>query len=309
MNRQFFCLHVNIMNKYFDRRWTLHYRIYLDVLFIVNFVMDYVVLSLMSGILKNTVSHIYIKKLLASAIGALWVCTVVLFRLYNPIFYAVGYMVIATVMTVIITKTRKVREIVKGVGILYAVTCSLGGLLHVLYYYTTVGYFIHTLSEKSRIAMPLWLLAAGTVTGMPFLKYIYSGIADKISRSSLKNMAEIVNDGKKVRVRALIDSGNSLIDPFTGEGVNVAEQGVVDKLISSYEECAYHLIPYSSVGRENGLIPVVRFEQLTLRGEEDTYVIKRPLFALYSGHFSKTADYEVIIHPNMVNSRSQYTNV
>ena len=63
---------------------------------------------------------------------------------------------------------------------------------------------------------------------------------------------------------------------------------------------SYHLIPYSSIGNENGVIPVVRINRLKIIGGKETWIVEKPLLALYSGSFSGNTDYEFIIHPDIL---------
>ena len=100
-----------------------------------------------------------------------------------------------------------------------------------------------------------------------------------------------------VTLKALCDTGNNLYDPFYGEGVSVVLSKTVTNLIK--ENASYHLIPYSSLGNENGLIPVVRINRLKIINEKEMLIVEKPLLALYSGNFSGNTDYELIIHPDV----------
>lgn len=293
----------------------MNYRVYLDVLFVVNFVMDFIIISITASILHlTTLGHqkstakrgrkirviLYIKKLLAALTGSMWVCIVLMFHLNQSVWYAVSYLGVPALMIYIVMGKNKIYMFMKGVGILYLVTFSIGGLLHALYYYTTIGYMLNTVGESSPMSSAIGLIAGGTVIGAPGLMLLFESLSNKISVAGMKNMAVIENNGAMVTVRALCDTGNSLCDPFFNEPVNVVEAKAVEDLITSYAGCGYHLIPYSSIGSQESLIPVVRFDKLTLYGEEGTYTINKPLFALYSGKFASTTEYRVIIHPKMM---------
>ena len=82
--------------------------------------------------------------------------------------------------------------------------------------------------------------------------------------------------------------------------VNVVESSAVTELLTSYEKMSFHLIPYSSIGTERGMIPVVRVNKLIIIGRKETKIVNNPLFALYSGKFSSKSGYKVILHPEML---------
>lgn len=91
---------------------------------------------------------------------------------------------------------------------------------------------------------------------------------------------EIVHKGRKIKVLALLDTGNMLKDPVTGEPVIVAGPSVAQALLglskaqlsSPYVTLMDHpglrLIPYRSVGCANGMLLAVRLDSLRVNGQE-----------------------------------------
>ena len=87
---------------------------------------------------------------------------------------------------------------------------------------------------------------------------------------------EIRYNGKCHRFTAMIDTGNTLTDPITGQQVMVVSSGLGQRLLGqgsiafsdpvSVMECIQggRLIPYRSVGTENGLLAAKRFQDVTI---------------------------------------------
>lgn len=95
--------------------------------------------------------------------------------------------------------------------------------------------------------------------------------------------------GKTSAFRALQDTGNSLFDPMTGQGVLVADRAVLLPLLPPGAEAAlairdpllllsalhelpglrgsFRLLPYAAVGVESGLLPVFRPDLLSVDGQ------------------------------------------
>ena len=273
----------------------MYYRIYLDTLFLVNFIMDYAVLSLVAGIMQFTSTHLFLRRILAAGTGAAWSLAVVIFGLFQGVWNYVGYMVIAAVMVRIVSGKTGWIAWFKGIGVMYAVTFALGVLFHVLYYYTSVGYFIHTASAGT------WIVVIGVVIGAPVIKKLLEVITYKISVSGTRTAAVLEIEGKEIRIAALCDTGNSLRDPFYGGApVSVVESEAVESVLKEPASHMYHLIPYSSVGQENGLIPVVRFERLTVTMDKKVFEVNKPWVALYSGHLSTESEFQMILNPGML---------
>ncbi|MGN0379463.1 MAG: sigma-E processing peptidase SpoIIGA [Butyrivibrio sp.] len=296
----------------------MHYLVYIDVLFMVNFIMDYIVVSLAADIIgcrfaASTRSHkkrridpgpaiFCLRKVCAASIGALWVSIVLVLRLRGILWDIVTYFVIAIIMTMSIVSPREWRRLIKCMVVMYFVTCALGGIMNVVYYYTAFGCMIKSISEKPAAAAILPVLG-GAVMLAPLINLIFRYISGFISTRKIMPVVIIENNGKAIRLKALVDTGNSLTDPYSGSAVNVMESDVAATLIKSYADSHYHLIPFMSLGEEKGLIPVVRFDRLTIIGEKK-YTVDKPLFALYSGKFTDS-DYRVILHPELIQDKTQ----
>lgn len=289
----------------------MHYIIYLDVLFVVNFIMDYTVLSITAWILQHTTTlpangnykdffKMYIRRIAGAVIGALWACAMLGFGLMEPAWNIVTYLLVGPSMVLLITGIKGFSVFVKGIGIMYLSTFVLGGLLHVIYYYTTFGYFLHTLISAREGNIGIWIVIAGSIPGCALIKWLVGYIQSRGSVIEARYTVIIENDGTQIKLSALCDTGNGLYDPVYNSAVNVVESSAVTELLTSYEKMSFHLIPYSSIGTERGMIPVVRVNKLIIIGRKETKIVNNPLFALYSGKFSSKSGYKVILHPEML---------
>lgn len=281
----------------------MQYEIYIDVVFCINFVMDYIMLSITDVVLKCTNRTRPVVRLLkryaAAATGALWVCVVIVFRLYGPVWNVITYIPACAVMIIIMAGVKKPTAILKGVGVMYLAACLLGGFIHILYYYTTFGYMVSRPDNRPYTAS-IWHIAAGTVLFTPALKIAYTRISARLKIRRFVYEIEIEHGGKKICLKALCDTGNSLTDPYNGEPVNIICSDCLNVIIGDIAGCGYHLVPYKTVGTDEGLIPVVRLDRLILHEGQKTKVIDKPLFALYSREFAGHEEYRAIVHPALM---------
>lgn len=93
---------------------------------------------------------------------------------------------------------------------------------------------------------------------------------------------QIQGNGKHVRLTALLDTGNELRDPITGESVLVIGREAAGELTGLTREQLNHpldtmadpplpglrLIPYRAVGAENGLLLAMRFPGVQIGGRK-----------------------------------------
>lgn len=287
----------------------MHYIIYMDVLFVVNYIMDYIVLAVTIGILIHTTTikrpdgkkqmcFMYIRRALASAFGAVWACFLLGLGFNGFLWNLVTYLVVGPLMIGIVIGKEKPLSYLKSIGVMYIVTFVISGGIHILYYYTSLGYFIHVFTKNGRDGFRVWMLFTSVfVVGMFFEWFVF--FCGKIQRKHEDIYTVVlVTEAGRIKLKGLCDTGNNLKDPFYNEPVNVVPSGLVSKLIKGNTTC--HLIPFSSIGNENGVIPVVRINELRIIGKNESIKVNKPLIALYSGNFAKSTNYEFIIHPDVM---------
>lgn len=282
----------------------MHYIIYMDVLFVVNFIMDYVVLTLTTGILIHTTTLkrvgtkkqlilLYIKRIAGSIVGAVWACILVWNGCDTRIWNVLTYTVIGPVMLIVIMGKERIVSYLKAVGVLYVVTFLISGGVHFIYYYTSVGYLLNGQSS-----IGTGVLVLGGVLGVVLLEWLVIFLVKRSEKSASMFTVMVETEMGNITLKALCDTGNNLRDPFFGEPVSVVLSKKMNNLLK--DSASYHLIPYSSIGNENGVIPVVRISRLKIMGEKESLTVEKPLLALYSGKFSGNTDYEFIIHPDIL---------
>ena len=107
---------------------------------------------------------------------------------------------------------------------------------------------------------------------------------------------------RRVALAALYDTGNTLRDPVTGEGVLVAGAGIAEKLIglsvkqlreplsTITEHPGLRLIPYRAVGRENGFLLGMRVDNARIGKRQRSVVV-----AFAPEGLGSTGEYEALI--------------
>lgn len=277
----------------------MYYRVYIDAVFLVNFWMDYVILSISSDILHtlprkkmHSATHLYLRKISGALIGAVWACVVLLIPFDGSL---ITYFLIPVFMGLCLTGKNRFKTVLQCVGIIYLVTMIAAGLLYALYYFTPFGMWLNNRPVS------LWILVFGTVFGVPLIKVLVFLLKTKLTVNPAKMPVTIVYRKKEVRLEALCDTGNGLKDPFyQGEPVCVVQSDRLKGMVDSLVDCGYHLIPYTSVGQEKGLIPVVRLDELIIWKDHRNICCQNPLIALYEGKFCSHAEYQMLLHPELL---------
>ena len=267
-------------------------EIYLDVLFGINFIMDCLVIFIVNKICKYAAT--YFKIFISAAFGAIWSVIAVIMPINIRWFINIcTYILVSYVMIRICAGRCGIKSVIKGVGILYAVTLTLGGAIHVLYYYTYTGWLIkHIVVRDNRLI--IFVLISVVLVVLIYLELIRAK-----TYNSCKCHLICVISGEKVEMMGYIDTGNVLIDPIYKKPVTVVEKSTFSNILSKikdYTTVKYHLIPFNSLGCEHGLMEVIAVDTMYIYYGSKKETINGALVGLITGKLSTDGEYTALIN-------------
>lgn len=246
----------------------------------VNFMMDYLLLMLVKEFMRCRISHY--RLLIASLTGALLTCLVIILPIpYASIKVVLFHVVVNTVMIMIGFQIRNSIEFIKYFIFLYIGGVLLGGVFQYFQQYLKVSSLFFIMAVSSYLVVyEIW----------KFICYV--------QRYQTKwYEVEIELNGNQICVKALLDTGNGLFDPYTGEAVHVIETKILVPFSDEISLQGLRYIPYHSVGNE-GVMLVIKAEKMHLHGEKEVSV-EHPLLALCEDKISVNDSYHMILNPDI----------
>ena len=129
---------------------------------------------------------------------------------------------------------------------------------------------------------------------------------------------EIIQKDKKVKVKAIIDTGNFLTDPITKMPVVVVEK---EKLIDIFPKSVLEntmdfvngdntemeeylskirIIPFKSLGKENGLLLGIKVDGVIINYQGNDNFIKEVIVGIYEKKLSSNNSYSALIGLNIL---------
>ena len=261
--------------------------VYADVLFLVNWTADAMILILTGRLLKRRI--LLWKVSMAAGFGALWGCLCGIFG--SKWIQWSGLLPAALCMLWICYPSKHAGEILRGLLSLFLSAVLLGGLIHVIYENTLLGDFWRTwMRGHDGGAITLWLLAAAMLSAFIAIDMgVRYGHASR-SREQLQEVT-LYYHGRQKTVTALWDSGNQLLDPYSGKAVHIMESTPARELLGT--DIAYRLVPCRSMGGEHTLIPVTSITRLRLASGVS---LEEPLIGLSPISFSSDSSYQMLLH-------------
>lgn len=259
----------------------MYYELYIDVLFLVNFTMDYILLLMVNRMLKCHATHGSI--CIGAASGALLTCIItVIYIPYAIIKMVLFHFLVNTFMIRFGLKIKTGRTFAKAYVMLYAGSFLLGGILSSLRPYIKTG--------------SLFLVSA--IVGYYIVLGIWNFISHIQKIHQYKCSVSLYQSGKCCLVEGIIDTGNSLRDPVTNQPVCILDRDKARVFLGNEKAERIRYIPYHSIGKREGIIPAVKIEKMCVLREKE-YWIYNPLVAISEEKISESGEYSMILHPDI----------
>ncbi len=231
--------------------------IYADVLFIVNFSMDFIALYITSKLIHNQVGIFTL--IISSGIGGVY-GVISLISSGNPILNALINAAIAFLMCFITFGIPSILILIRNTLTFYGISFLMGGAMTGIFYMTNKGVMgrgVVINGEPASIysdISPLSIILSAL--GAVIFSYICSGVMKKI-KGVKKARINVKFNGKETSFSGICDTGNLLLDPITS----------LPCLICSYDAFS-PLIPM-------GLVPLFRDKNVSLLEYTDPTLVKR----------------------------------
>lgn len=274
----------------------MQYTVYVDVLFLVNLVMDYVLLWAVCAVMGLPRKKMRLG--LAAALGAGWVCVIAIFSLPPTLEGVLTWLGISSLMVWIACRPRKFSDLLNRLSVLYLVAFLAGGGLNIIYFHTSVGVYLKQviLGIRKADSSGMGVILGGIAMTLAVTKILNTMEKQKKRRKN-RYTAELYFGERRVLVDGFIDTGNRLKEPITGKIVHILQEDVAASLMSGEDKPMSFLVPYRAVGTESGLLTAIRIDRMELVAEDESRtVIMRPLFGLYQGKLSSNDEYQLILH-------------
>lgn len=266
----------------------MYYKLYIDSVFFVQFVMNLYLLSITGNVLKCTATH---RRILSGALlGAGMMCLVILLPAGNlRIRLAIGVIPVSMCMIRAAFAIRRPGLLFKSSIAMGVCGFLMGGV--VLWISRRFAWF----AERQ---YDIWMIAFSGYAGYRFFRFLIQ----KLHRKRTDDLREVrIPAGEEmIRLKAFVDTGNHLCEPVNGAPVCLMSESAAGAFRDFFLPEKYHAIPYRSVGRKSGILDAYELPELII---EDTYreiCCKRVIIAICNTGISPESLYQMILHPQLM---------
>lgn len=277
-------------------------KIYLDIFFAVNFLMNLLILEIMNIFLKKRLA-VNVRSIAAAALGAFFAGVVVVSG-------SRGRLAVFVIMYVLVSGLM--------MRIAYGKTTAGGMAGYIAGYYVSgiftagVILFLKGMTGIKNISIIFLLLAAILI--LFFAKKVVSIRGGRMSGGQNVFPVRISYHGKSVTGTGFLDTGNQLYEPVSREGVTVVEYRLFAKMLSDKERAEFsramhdmepemfgklllRYIPFHSLGKDNDYLLGVRADDMEIRiRDREAVHTGETWLGLYDRYLSADGGYEILLN-------------
>lgn len=296
--------------------------VYIDVVLFENLCMNYIILFGTGYIIKIKIKHWRI--LLSSLIGAVYAILsyMEIFPLYTNI---VVKFILSLCMVYIAFNPKNIKAIVKELTLFYLVSFALGGCAFALLYivrpqdiFMKDGVYIGT--------YPIKIALLGGIVGFAITYIAFRVVKTRMSKNELIYEIVINLNGKELKTKVMLDTGNLLKDPISNNPVVLIEKNKLydilpksllensknmlggdwdedDSLENEYRT-RLRIIPFTSVGKQNGMMLGIKVDEIKVITDIDEIINTNAIVCIYEKEFSKRGKYFGIVGMDLLEQKN-----
>lgn len=286
--------------------------IYIDMIFIENLIMNTIIIYATSIIIKYKPKTTNV--LISATIGSIY--SIALYTTNLKIYTSIiSKFILSIVMIYTAFKPTNIKKTIKYIIIFYITSFIFGGMaLYLIYYLKPEDILIKNGMFAGTYTLKVILLGA-------ILAYVIIKISINFIKSKAKctycNIIIKLNN-KQIKAKAMVDTGNLVKEPITNTPVVIAESSLLEEIVpieilSNLENilCGnlnnipieiqdkyiskLRCIPYSSLGKENGMLVGIKATEIIVENEDETKKTQNIIIGIYDKSLTKKGEYRALI--------------
>ena len=295
--------------------------IYIDVVFFENLIMNTIILIATGIILKQKIK--WIRIILAGSLGAIYSIMTYIssLQIYSNLILKI---ILSILIIYIAYNPQTVKQLWKSILIFYLTSFVFGGAAFALIYIVKPqeilmknGLFLGT--------YPLKTVILAAVVAFIILITAFTIVKSKISKKDMFCEIEVELNNKIIETKAMIDTGNLLKEPITNTPVIILEhtllydcmpkeilnnlenilggdfEQIPEKIKQEYVS-KLKLIPFSSLGKQNGMLVGIKASKVKIVQEEQENEYENIIIGIYNKSLTKRGEYRALIGLELLNS-------
>lgn len=216
------------------------------------------------------------------------------------------------------------RRFILCLAFFYLVSFTLGGLvMGVTYFFSSTAVPGQVSSYFEAVSRHLWPgLAAALLLLLTSVAVLPGYFKNRRGIEAVKLPVTVYMDGRKVTLRGLVDTGNSLCDPVSGEPVVVVEHSaikdvlpgpmketgafsrdavsVIESMMNTPWSGRLRLIPFQSLGNDHGILLGIKPDSVEFVRDGRLQKVEKVVIGVHGRRLDAGGDYNALINPSLL---------
>ncbi len=235
--------------------------VYIDLLFLINFMLDAAVLYCTSLFLKRTIS--FLRLCLTAAILALY-STVMFFPQVRPLYSLAGKILILLISVRLAFPVRNFFILLKNTAVFFSINAIVGGVMYALIFTTDFGTKVGAAVSNGEIYLNI---SASTIflSSIPAFSaaFVISHIRKQHEKLAVRlSSIKIEFNNKVLSCNAFADTGCNLCEPISGRAAVIISQSFAKRLLGCVDFSSnntlppdkFCILPYTTIGEKSGVL-------------------------------------------------------
>ncbi len=280
-------------------------KVYADITFLVNFTMDFMILWATAKLSEKPI--LYGRFIIASLLGGVY-GVAYLFPTMSTWYSLPAKIIFSCLIVIVALRPRGWKELKKTLICFYGVSFIVAGAT------IAVSYLFN---NSQGLYFSYWWLLGGIICAILLGSYGEKYLSQKIIPALLKYKVELHFGNVICRGEGFLDTGNGLKDPLTQRPVVVAEYELLKEYlpddcklaIENYQDDndilqalstsswanRIRVIPFSSIGKKNGLMVGLRCDEIIVDPDKINSLYKNLVVGIYLDKLSAKDNYQLLI--------------
>ena len=296
--------------------------IYIDLIILENVIMNYIIILATGMICRVNIK--YVRIFLSSLLGAIY--AIVNYSIDIQIYRnQITKILISICMVYIAFNSINIKVMFKQLIIFYLTSFCFGGAAYYLLYNLSPN-LIQSVNGLLVGTYPIKIAALGGILGFFIINISFKIIKNKLRKKDILYNVEIFYEERKASIKVILDTGNLLADPLTSMPVLIVEAEklkniIPETILNNIEDLIYNnkfeeinesiksrcsIIPFSSIGKNNGIIVGFRPDYIKIYTGDGEEIRKKVIVGIHNNKIAKNGIYSGLMGLNLLNEGEIY---
>lgn len=293
--------------------------VYIDVILIENLIMNYIIIFATGIILKIKMKQIRI--ILGSLIGAIYtiIAYVSNLRIYSNFILK---FILSIIIVYVSFNPQTQKQLWKSLLIFYLTSLVFGGAAFAIIYVVRPQEILRN-NQLIFGTTSMKIILFSAILAFIVIILAFKIVKNKISKKDMFCDIEVKINEEIIKTKAMIDTGNFLKEPITNKPVVVIEHTLLydcipKQILNNIEQILggdftnvpeeireeyiskLKFIPFSSLGKQNGMLIGINAKYIKIKSEENENINENVIVGIYNKSLTKRGEYRALIGIELV---------